>query len=42
MTVWENLEMGAYRKDARAKIPPKSSEILGLFPKLAERKHQIP
>lgn len=40
MTVLENIELGAFRKDARNSIEKNSAVAFSMFPKLAERKHQ--
>jgi branched-chain amino acid transport system ATP-binding protein len=40
MTVEENLEMGAYSPAARASRAKSLDYVLGLFPRLAERRHQ--
>lgn len=40
MTVWENLEMGAYPKKRRQDIQATSRHVLELFPILKNRKHQ--
>jgi branched-chain amino acid transport system ATP-binding protein len=40
MTVEENLEMGAYSPAARASWAKSLDYVLGLFPRLAERRHQ--
>jgi branched-chain amino acid transport system ATP-binding protein len=41
MTVRENLEMGAYPQRARAVRAQTTAEVLQLFPRLAERPHQL-
>lgn len=41
LTVLENLEMGAYSRNARKNLSSTLSWVLGLFPRLAERKHQM-
>ncbi len=41
LTVQENLEMGAYTKSARANLSGSLSRVLGLFPRLAERREQL-
>jgi branched-chain amino acid transport system ATP-binding protein len=40
MTVIENLEMGAYTRKDRAGIVADMDRVLGLFPRLAERRRQ--
>ena len=40
MTVRENLQMGAYRKGARASQSQLMDEVLALFPRVAERLEQ--
>jgi len=40
MSVWENLEMGAYTGRARRELDQTSRQVLGLFPILEERKRQ--
>jgi branched-chain amino acid transport system ATP-binding protein len=41
MTVMENLEMGAYaRRAKRASLQRDLDRVFGLFPRLAERRHQ--
>ena len=40
MTVLENLEMGAFQRKDRAGIREDLDRVYGLFPRLAERKHQ--
>ena len=40
MTVWENLEIGAYPKRGRKDLDPTRAHVIQLFPILAERKHQ--
>ncbi len=40
MTVFENLEMGAYPKPARGRLRATLEEVFALFPKLAERRDQ--
>ncbi len=40
MTVYENLEMGAYTKRARAKLKESLDFVLNLFPRLKERLNQ--
>lgn len=37
MTALENLQMGAFTKQARARYKEKLDEVLGLFPRVAER-----
>ena len=41
MTVRENLEMGAYALRARAVRAQTTGEVLRMFPRLAERPHQL-
>ena len=41
MTVMENLELGAYRPDARAAWRRNLERIFGLFPVLADRQDQL-
>ncbi len=40
MTVYENLEMGAFSKEAKAKLPQSLEFVYKWFPKLKERKNQ--
>lgn len=40
LTVWENLEMGAYARDDKEQIKKDLEEILDMFPILRERKKQ--
>ncbi len=40
MTVYENLEMGAYPKRARERLRTSLERVFGLFPVLAERRGQ--
>ncbi|OQY51195.1 MAG: branched-chain amino acid ABC transporter ATP-binding protein [Desulfobacteraceae bacterium 4572_87] len=40
MTVWENLEIGAYPKRGRKDLDQTRAHVIQLFPILAERKHQ--
>ena len=40
MSVVENLEMGAFQRNDRAGIREDLDRVYGLFPRLAERKHQ--
>jgi len=40
MTVWENLEIGAYPKRGRKNLDQTRGHVAALFPILAERKHQ--
>jgi branched-chain amino acid transport system ATP-binding protein len=40
MTVFENLQMGAFTRD-RATIGPDIDRVMGLFPRLRERTHQL-
>lgn len=39
LTVWENLEMGAYTQP-RSSVPASLEQVFGLFPILAERRDQ--
>jgi branched-chain amino acid transport system ATP-binding protein len=41
MTVLENLEVGAYSKDARTVAPQTLEEVFALLPVLAERRKQL-
>jgi branched-chain amino acid transport system ATP-binding protein len=41
MTVLENLEMGAYLPEAKAKFSERLEEILGIFPILEKRRKQF-
>ncbi len=41
MTVLENLELGAYHKQARGRMAQTLDEVMGLFPILAERRGQL-
>ena len=41
MTVYENLEMGAFSKEAKAKMAETLESIYGWFPKIKERKSQL-
>ncbi|MEM2364787.1 MAG: ABC transporter ATP-binding protein [Candidatus Bathyarchaeia archaeon] len=41
MTVYENLLMGAYTKDARGKISDSLDYVFKIFPILSERKNQL-
>ncbi len=41
LTVDENLQMGALLPRARAKAPQALEEVLGMFPRLAERRGQL-
>ena len=41
MTVYENLEMGAYNKEAKAKFAESEEFVYEFFPKLKERRKQI-
>ena len=41
MTVYENLEMGAYSKEAKAKFAETEEFVYEAFPKLKERRKQI-
>jgi branched-chain amino acid transport system ATP-binding protein len=40
MTVLENLDMGAYSRRDRSKLPNDLDRVFGLFPQLAERRDQ--
>jgi branched-chain amino acid transport system ATP-binding protein len=40
MTVWENLEIGAYPKRSRKEMVQTGAHVVRLFPILAERKNQ--
>jgi branched-chain amino acid transport system ATP-binding protein len=40
MTVWENLEVGAFPKRGRKDLDQTREHVVDLFPILAERKHQ--
>jgi branched-chain amino acid transport system ATP-binding protein len=40
MTVWENLEIGAYPKRGRKDLDQTRGHVVTLFPILAERRHQ--
>jgi branched-chain amino acid transport system ATP-binding protein len=40
MTVRENLDLGAYARDARAEIAEDFERVLGIFPRLRERLQQ--
>jgi len=40
MTVWENLEIGAYPKRGRKDLDQTRGHVVTLFPILTERKHQ--
>ncbi len=40
MTVLENIELGAFRKDARSNMEKNRVGVFATFPKLAERRHQ--
>ncbi|MDZ7698057.1 MAG: ABC transporter ATP-binding protein [Deltaproteobacteria bacterium] len=40
MTVWENLEMGAYPKRGRGRLEETRDHVIRLFPILKERRHQ--
>lgn len=40
LTVLENLRMGAYSRDRKAKIETEIEEVFQLFPRLEERKNQ--
>jgi branched-chain amino acid transport system ATP-binding protein len=41
MTVLENLQLGAYTKEARSKMKETLEEVFELFPRLKERKDQL-
>jgi branched-chain amino acid transport system ATP-binding protein len=41
LTVHENLQLGAYGPQARARGDERLTTVLDLFPRLAERRHQI-
>jgi branched-chain amino acid transport system ATP-binding protein len=41
MTVLENLELGAYHRAARARLPETLEEVFRVFPILAERRTQL-
>ena len=41
LTVRENLELGAYTRRARAAMGRTMAEVFALFPRLAEREHQV-
>jgi branched-chain amino acid transport system ATP-binding protein len=41
MSVLENLRMGAYRRRDREAVERSLKEVLGRFPRLAERRHQL-
>ncbi|MGY3586950.1 MULTISPECIES: ABC transporter ATP-binding protein [Bradyrhizobium] len=41
MTVDENLDMGAYLRSDRREIAADRERIFGMFPRLAERRHQV-
>ena len=41
MTVLENLELGAYHKQARQRMKQSLDEVMGQFPILAERRSQL-
>lgn len=41
MTVRENLELGCYHTVARPHLSRRLDEVLGMFPILAERRHQL-
>ena len=40
MTVLENIELGAFRKDARSNMEKNKVGVFATFPKLAERRHR--
>ena len=41
LTVEENLQLGAYSKNARPKAPERLARVYGLFPRLKERRRQL-
>jgi branched-chain amino acid transport system ATP-binding protein len=41
LTVYENLEMGAFARGNAAKFPAKLDEVFSLFPRLRERRAQV-
>ena len=41
MTVWENLELGAYTRRDKQNLPGEYEKIFGYFPVLAERRSQL-
>ncbi len=41
LTVWENLEIGAYSRDDRNEIEKDYEKVFDLFPRLRERKSQL-
>lgn len=41
LSVWENLQLGAYAPRAAVKREARLGEVLALFPKLSERRRQI-
>ena len=41
LTVQENLELGAYSKNARPKAAERLAEVYALFPRLKERRRQL-
>src|SRR5579871_4419521 len=41
LTVEENLKMGAFIRDARARADERLEFVFGLFPRLKERRHQL-
>jgi len=41
LTVWENLEIGAYSRDDRNEIEKDYEKVFDLFPRLRERKTQL-
>ena len=41
MTVYENLEMGAYTRDDLGAIEQDLERVYGLFPRVKERRHQV-
>jgi len=41
LTVEENLEIGAYLENDRAKVEERKAEVFELFPRLAERRRQL-
>ena len=41
MTVWDNLRLGAYNRNARGKVKKNLAYVFKLFPRLEERKDQV-
>ncbi|MHA7774571.1 ABC transporter ATP-binding protein [Roseibium sp. M-1] len=41
LTVWENLMLGAYPERARQRRKENLEKVVGLFPKLAQRRNQV-